>query len=826
MLKFFNTLANERGDVLPNYRLQVVDGVGATVTIYRDKAGTRFTDASGNVVNYATAGANGRVSFYWEPAVGQTLQTLDVAGDLVDAEADFADSYVLDVLPGEIAQAAVTNLPADLASKAAEADLGERIEFYANPDTALTTATYARGNGKQYTLTGNATATNLNALENARLTAASPVTVTLGGSVDGTVSLTMAQTAVAAGARQIAYTALTGTISAGDWIALSGHNPQAWTDASGRNVEWKAMLQVREHDTVGKILKFYQSIPFGLDAQTVGGTLYSITAQKVNPKKVDLSRLALQNVQVVLQYVIDSDIEVTHLAADSTGTGLTVSWATNCRISAASRNRNTDGGAHNVTLEWLYGCKTDVMLVGTNPAVASAAKGVRGRSWTACDTRILANDVGVNVLVLEGMTGGSLDVIATGAGTYFIDNNITTVNRNDSIHVQFARNARITVQANEADCTGVEFFNCIGCDAKASVTRYRTGPSAGDSGIINVKGICHSSRFDLFARVFNNVASTPAVRFEFADNDSLSGGFQRSLTVNLDVETDSDVGAFFRDNATTGMNVNLRVSGYVKAAKPIIVASEIGGIDIHDLKAEVDTAAAGASHAITLNSSGNTVRGCRMIGTSGTTRRAVSCAFMDSRIFDCTSDGGAFYINETLTAAFDLRNFGGLNNVLYCANGGAVYQFFPCIDGGWEFSGLSETFDGTIGEFKLPLTVGTWTVGDVLRKRNGARGEKGWKWDGTYWRRRGSKIYNGSGGFNTGLLAAGATYTFDFTVTGAQLRDRIQWGSSVSLENLTCSVHMVSANTARFVAYNGTGAALGTAIAGTVYATAEAWNYA
>lgn len=123
MNKYFTTLTNERGDVLPNYRAQVVDNTGSIVTIYRDKSGTRFTDASGNIINYATASNNGRVSFYFEAEEGQVLQTLDAAGDLVDSEPDFSDNLILANLPGNIAQSAVTDLTTDLAAKAASADL-------------------------------------------------------------------------------------------------------------------------------------------------------------------------------------------------------------------------------------------------------------------------------------------------------------------------------------------------------------------------------------------------------------------------------------------------------------------------------------------------------------------------------------------------------------------------------------------------------------------------------------------------------------------------------------------------------------------------------
>lgn len=123
MIKYFTTLQNERGDVLPSYRAQVTDSAGTVVTIYADKGGTRFTDASGNNVNYATADEKGRISFYFTPAVGMVLQTLDLAGNLQDGEADFADGLVLDALPGEIAQSAVTDLVTDLGNKAETATL-------------------------------------------------------------------------------------------------------------------------------------------------------------------------------------------------------------------------------------------------------------------------------------------------------------------------------------------------------------------------------------------------------------------------------------------------------------------------------------------------------------------------------------------------------------------------------------------------------------------------------------------------------------------------------------------------------------------------------
>lgn len=145
-VKYFETITNARGDSLPDYRVQVVDSLGAVVDIFRDKSGTRFTEIDGTTINYATAGPSGKAEFYWEPATGQVLQVLDGSGDLVDTTVDFADGYVIGNLPGSISQAAVTDLTDDLAAKAATADLASTADNKGGGLIALSqAAAYAVG---------------------------------------------------------------------------------------------------------------------------------------------------------------------------------------------------------------------------------------------------------------------------------------------------------------------------------------------------------------------------------------------------------------------------------------------------------------------------------------------------------------------------------------------------------------------------------------------------------------------------------------------------------------------------------------------------------
>lgn len=122
MNKFYNTMTNERGDSLPEYRAQVVTSAGVVVDIFADESGTRFTNAAG-IVNYATADSSGVIEFYWTAADRQVLQILDPSGNLVRSIAGFADNFVLDNLAGVIAISGVTGLTAELAAKVPTATL-------------------------------------------------------------------------------------------------------------------------------------------------------------------------------------------------------------------------------------------------------------------------------------------------------------------------------------------------------------------------------------------------------------------------------------------------------------------------------------------------------------------------------------------------------------------------------------------------------------------------------------------------------------------------------------------------------------------------------
>lgn len=120
MNKFYETLTNLRGDVLFGYRAQVVDETGASVDIYRDRSGTRFTDGSGNIVNYAEASSDtGMAEFYWTAETGHILQITDSSGELARPPIiGFGDNYVLGNLSGDLPTTAIDGLDATLAAKA------------------------------------------------------------------------------------------------------------------------------------------------------------------------------------------------------------------------------------------------------------------------------------------------------------------------------------------------------------------------------------------------------------------------------------------------------------------------------------------------------------------------------------------------------------------------------------------------------------------------------------------------------------------------------------------------------------------------------------
>lgn len=698
--------------------------------------------------------------------------------------------------------------------------LGKQLSRYSSAAGALATGGAFAGGGGSFALAASLSALSVTAIDYATLTAASPVSLTLGGSVDTGTTITPAQTAVPAGAREFGYTELTGPLAAGDWVVLSGHLPGAWTDNSGRNVLWSAMMQVRAVDTANMVIKLHQSIPYGLDAQTVSNntgtdTLYAISAAKVLPKRVDLSRLKLRNVSVTLRYVIDSNIDADWLDSESSGVGLVLEWATNCRGNITSRARNTNQATQNIQLNWIYGCDFNLTCVAASPSPSvGTPKAVRGRSWTASRINILATDVGMAVCVVEGIIGGSVDVVAVGPGVYNLDNNITTENRNDTVHLQFGRGARLSATVQEPDCTGVEFFNAVDCDCRASVTRRRATPT--NEALVNIKGICCRSRFDVFVRVFGDPTAS-GVKMEFGDNNALAGGYQRDLTLNVDVENDSGIGVYARFPNAPGMSVDTVITGHAKARSPITIDPEIAGFEVSG-SWEV---AAGGTHAIVVQSAPNIIRNSRMTGTSGTARRAVASTVLGNIIENCASDGGVF--NELVASAdgFNLNNYRNLNQRVLLAN--QNISFYPSLDGGWSIVGVSEAFDAVAAEWVLPLTVGTWAPGDVLHKYQAARGETGWRWDGTYWRRDAAKTLLGPLAYNLPPIAALGYASFDIPMPGARVRDMVNIACSLNYGDLIVSGRVSANDVVTVTVFNPTSSAVDVTNA-TYYAIVEKWN--
>lgn len=115
MNRFFDTISNPRGDILPNHRVRVLTSSDVTVPIFSDAGGTNFPTANTCVVD-----ANGFASFFWEAASGQKLEIQDSGGNRVFLIERFADNQDLANTFGTLPDAAV---PA-LANKANASAIG------------------------------------------------------------------------------------------------------------------------------------------------------------------------------------------------------------------------------------------------------------------------------------------------------------------------------------------------------------------------------------------------------------------------------------------------------------------------------------------------------------------------------------------------------------------------------------------------------------------------------------------------------------------------------------------------------------------------------
>lgn len=142
MNKYTNTVTNTRGDSLANYRVQVVDSNGNSVSIFSDASGTQFTDALNNPINFATTDETGKVEFYWDAAPGHVLQVLDASGSLEDTIVNFASPYLTTNIYGLESEAqtiAATNVnaTANLDVRIQEIDCSGGTRRYTIPDALL-----------------------------------------------------------------------------------------------------------------------------------------------------------------------------------------------------------------------------------------------------------------------------------------------------------------------------------------------------------------------------------------------------------------------------------------------------------------------------------------------------------------------------------------------------------------------------------------------------------------------------------------------------------------------------------------------------------------
>lgn len=605
--------------------------------------------------------------------------------------------------------------------------------------------------------------------------------IQVGGHVDAGTTISVSDSLVIEeGVRSFQYDSLNGPLAADDWIALKGRMKSAFTNNSGRNVFWGAMVQVRDVDTDTNTIELMQPISVEVDQISVTNGTYwgesgetltptAITVEKVIPRRVNLTDISIEGVFLVAKYVIDSKIHV--YEPESTARCKTsVTYGTQTDAVVVSRARQPNGGDHALEVNFHNGGLVSLDSVSANYTYdgTTPAKGLRGNSITNATIRVRAISQAMQAATIQVAAHCKFDVLVSDTGTHILDAGTTGSNLLDAVKIEYPFQCTGSIVSNNAQSTAFELFGARQCNLKLSGWRNRPNTDAGDGGIVSIKGAGRGNHIDIFFRNNGTDISAPCVRYEMLGADE-NGVSQSDDTINLDVEVVYGQAFLSLGSAGGVLSANTTLTGRLKGPAPMQCFAGTTGFICKDL-----TLISTNTHAVQSPEGGLKFYGCLFDVPSG--RRPISCySNPDVEAKNCTGNGPIHLVAQDAAddAEFDITKFHGSDMAINFYESDSTLRIFkPHISGGWEVSGIDEDFNQTLSAQVLDLPIGVWSEGDILWNYHTTRGPNNWRWTGSYWLRYQVREVQGFAGFTTFGVAMGAS-KLTYAAADIELRDEV-----------------------------------------------------
>ena len=345
--------------------------------------------------------------------------------------------------------------------------------------------------------------------------------------------------------------------SVGDYIQVSG-NIAHLSYLPSRYITTKFVAKVV--NIIGGVIKIDRPINFSLTNVT--------TSKILNPYNVEMSGITFDGISVSINNSININIEMTFKGVVSIPLSINQSCNVTIKYKGLNLNKTTlglvinDCNNFNVDMVGNYIGKQD----------GTGAKAIRGNGLQNGVINAILDSSYIADSVIYGSRNIKLNIVSTGGGKYYRDNNIVTGNRLESVQFSECDNLQINAQMNDVNDQAIELLACYYCTIKAKIN---TLINATEGAIVIKGGSQNITIIEPIIRCNNNYA----IKIECTDNigsDSVSNARTNHIKIIKPSIVNSMVkgtGISVRDLNIVTYSVDVDIlGGYVKASTPIAVS--------------------------------------------------------------------------------------------------------------------------------------------------------------------------------------------------------------------------------------------------------------
>lgn len=478
-------------------------------------------------------------------------------------------------------------------------------------------------------------------------------------------------------------------VNEGDYLILKGYVKR--TDYTpNRFTESYSIHKIIKK--IDNILTFDTPSPFGLTSASI--------AKISNPYSININ-VKSQGVAIDIINCIGGTIDVEQTKINNHDIAFNIS---NSRDVVVNSNINNSKSGLGLMCNDVHYSKIffNGKCIGSDD-LSVGSKSFRGNGLVSTYIDIITEKSNKGCSTIYGSKKINLRIISSNGGILNRLNNITDINRLESVQFSECDDMNIECEIINADDQALELLACKNVKANVNISTLENS----SEGAVVIKGGCKNiSLINPKIKSNNNYA----LKIEGTNPDGTTSNSQL-CTSNINIYNPYiegiDGGVAIRDYGEQSNSNVIIEGGVIKANTPLIInansnSNEFKGINFTNI----------SNHCLLLMSNNNKILSCNFYNTEGVTRRAVSCRGILNVIRNCNTDGGYIYLGGDAVNDFKLKNYSGNNCDIFLEvfNGTITSK-----RGFWETAWLNAISTGKV--------FGVAEIGDVIKRTNPFSGD-------------------------------------------------------------------------------------------------------